>query len=178
MVFQDTSKLCVLSLCLLFFGCRETAIDLSKDIYTGKAALERIRELSINGSLPHSCRNGFMFDGGSFDGRNVYWCFDCETNEECWEALECLTAVSRSEFRAFEPSRFAIVMKGPEYYSPKLRNVFWELDKVQNGWTYERARGNQHLAFYALDLDRHRVYGHLASGGFPTEATRLSSDER
>jgi hypothetical protein len=88
----------------------------------------------------------------------------------------------RSKFTDWKQSQFAVVMKGPGYYSPKWATPLWDVRTIRHGAVCEEVewykdqdgsegkdtpRSASRLHFYAIDFDRRRVYYHYESGGFP-----------
>lgn len=141
----------------------------------GDAARRGIRQRYGEYSLPPSAKNVYFFDGGNFNGSIEYVAFDCATLEECWQSLETLSDRDRSQFAAWRPSSYAVVMRGPGFYSPDWSTPHWRLNALQNGASYESVDGAHRLKFYAIDFDRRRVYCHFESGGFPQDRMPLRS---
>jgi hypothetical protein len=65
-------------------------------------------------------------------------------------------------------------MEGPGFYSRKLspsnqlRSSPWGVPAIKNGLVFEQTRDNTYMAYFAIDLDRNRVYLYEAVGGFPS----------
>jgi hypothetical protein len=127
------------------------------------------------GALPASAKNLWLFDGGSFSGCITYLVFDCGNREDCLRSVECLGRLRREDLKPWIPSRYAVVMGGLDFYS--TRAIFWkkllinpwDVRQIRNGLVYEHVTGiDRSMVYYAIDLDRNRVFYHYESGGFPT----------
>ena len=134
----------------------------------------RLRE--DGGGLPASAKNFWLFDGGSFNGSIIYWVFDCDNREDCLKAVEFLASLRPDDLKPWEPSRYAVVMGGLDFYSTHgipwkmLRSNPWNVRGIRNGLVYERVKGDHRsMVYYAIDSDRDRVYYHYESGGFPPD---------
>ncbi len=148
---------------------------LTEDVFTGEAARDRILSPGSPGeadpsSLPASSTEFYLFDGGTFNGTIKYWSFRCGTVEDCWAALTILLAPPQSEFQPWQPSQYAVVMKGPAFYWPELATDHWDIESVENGAMWEKVDGDRRMEFYAVDFDTNRIYYHKEGGGFPTDA--------
>jgi hypothetical protein len=68
-------------------------------------------------------------------------------------------------------------MEGPAFYSrtedsgKKIsQNAPWDVRGITNGLVYERVDSqHQDMDYAAIDLDRHRIFYHDESGGFPPD---------
>jgi hypothetical protein len=153
-------------------------------VRTGKDAKLRILDLAQraarpgvgNPQMPASANNFWLYDGGNFNGSITYWTFDCANREECLKAVESLGSLRPKDLKSWKPSGYAVVMKGPAFYSrddapnKKLRSNPWDVRGIKNGLVYEGVRGDHDsMTYFAIDLDRNRVYHHYESGGFSPE---------
>jgi hypothetical protein len=126
--------------------------------------------------VPASAGNFWLYEDGFVSGGCVYWTLTCRSPEECVKVVERLGGIRRSDLASWRPSRYAVVMVGPLFYSrnvepnKKLRANPWDLRAIKNGLLYENSAGDSRLSFYAIDLDRCRVYHAKETGGFPTDA--------
>ncbi len=71
-------------------------------------------------------------------------------------------------------------MQGPAFFSTdsepstRLRAIPWDVRGIKNGLVYEKVRGDDLLIYYAIDLDRSRVYHVMESGGLPDDEDQLT----
>jgi len=69
-------------------------------------------------------------------------------------------------------------MEGPAFYSrdvepsKKLRGNLWDVRGIKNGLVYELVIRDRDLYYYAIDLDRNRVYHLFQFGCFRGEEYR------
>lgn len=165
-------------LALSMSSCGLDDYDHASDCFFGEPAKERImREANRNRldsvDLPASARNFYILDGGNFSGSIIYASFDCGSPEDCWSAVASLDGPEASKFQPWTASRYAVVMEGPGYYNEVHRAEPWDVRGIENGFVYEEVQGDgrdsdhQRMSYYAIDLDRNRVYYHRESGGFP-----------
>ncbi len=161
------TNISVLFFCLAIPACSPT-VDFSKptELATGENATKRI--VGVKKRLPGSARNLFYCSGGSFNGGITYWCFECGSLEDCWQALNTISKVKRDDFLPWRRPRFAVVMDGPQIYWKNIGPVPWRLGTTSNGAYYEEFDGER-LKYFAIDFDSLRVYGHFESGGFPQQ---------
>jgi hypothetical protein len=157
------------SLLALVGSC--SVYDAQQDTFSGEKARDRIARRTAKGrSLPDSARNFYIFDGGTFSGSITYLSFDCGTIEDCWAAVRSLDGPEKSEFVAWHPSKYAVVMNGPGFYWREIATDHWDVRTIRNGFVHEYVRGgNEWMEFWAIDSDTRRVYYHHESGGFPTK---------
>ena len=179
-LLERSNVLALLAVLTMFTGCsRDDA--LSTKIVTGDAARAEIvrraqRQNSPEFSLPDSAANFYLYDAGNFNGLITYWSLECTTVDDCWLALGQLGGPDPSAFDNWRPSELAVVMEGPGYYSPDEKTDLWDVRSIERGKIYEHVRGRRQsgnadvLEFYAIDLDRRRIFYHGESGGFPTTA--------
>ena len=152
---------------LLLLGC-QSDYDPLKEVYTGQAACNRIIAISAanRSALPPSATNFYLFDGGTFAGCITYWSFDCSSSADCWAAIRGLRGPEKSKFQDWKPSRFSVVMQGPGFYFRQLATPLWDVNGIKHGAVYEYVKEHDGwLEYYAVDLDKLRVYYHHESGG-------------
>ncbi|MBS0265434.1 MAG: hypothetical protein JSS02_26105 [Planctomycetes bacterium] len=179
--YQKPGKTAVVcAWCLLVvvpLGCGSRAsddYDVLNDVKTGDEALARIVPRSDSPgrdanavAFAESVSNVYYCDGGTFNGMYLYWSFDCANLDDCWDAIQRAGGPDQSTFTDWKLSQYAVVMLGPEFYSPKLATALWDVRLIQRGVAYEKVEGgNRRLIFYAIDFDKLRVYHHYESGGF------------
>ncbi len=122
--------------------------------------------------LPASASNFWVYEDGSFSGSRTYWTFNCGSDEECLKAVESLGGLRRSDLSPWQPSRYAVIMHGPAFYSTnaapskKLRANPWDVRGITNGLFYQKVIRDDGLLYYAIDFDRSRVYHLREFGGF------------
>ncbi len=165
--------------------------DPNKDVITGleaKAKILRWEGTSMvagrqGSKLPASADDFWLYDGGNFNGTTTYCTFQCGDRADCLKAVEYLGGVREKDLKPWKPSRYAVVMEGPDFYSrtlapsEKLRSHPWDARGIKNGLVYEDVRGDHDdLVYCAIDLDRNRVYYVKESGGFPPDEYRPNGD--
>jgi len=170
-------RLCIIAIVTVLGSSSTGCISPSNptdDEFTGTAARDRILQLTHKtaSALPVSAKKFYAYDGGSFNGSMTYWAFDCDSRQDCLSALENLTGIQESELTHWVPSQYAVVMQGPSYYATELSSTDWKVASITKGLVYERVEGDRQMYYYAVDLDRNRVYFHRESGGFPTDRYR------
>lgn len=145
--------------------------DASSNILTGEEALVALAESSRfdDQEFVEKLSSVWMYDGGSFNGSIYYVSFECETAEDCWQALSAFGAPERAEFKEGIQTRFAVNWNGPSYYHQELTHPQWNLQKVESGMSFERATGDRSMEFWAVDFEKNRVFYHYESGGFPID---------
>ncbi len=179
-----------MALLLLVAGCipyePERDADPNGLVSTGEAAKRQIlvwarrntRPGEADRDLPASATDFWVYEGGSFNGSIEYSVFQCGNREDCLKAVEILGGARVGDPKPWESSRYAVVMEGPEYYwkdywkerpaSKRFRSNPWEVRAIKNGLVYEAVFGDhERMEYFAIDLDRNRVYFHHESGGFP-----------
>lgn len=163
----------LVSLFFYIIGTVLSGFDLnSGDMVFGEGARVKILERSHQDlkTIPGSALNFCYFEGGNFSGSIDYWAFDCTSAEDCFRALEALTGVSKSQMAPWKPSKYAVVMLGPGFYSDQWTTDLWDVRRIVNGVFLEDVHSNgSSMDYYAIDLDRLRVFFHHESGGFPTD---------
>lgn len=180
-------------------GCGlDNSYDPNQYVYTGRDARQHIvRQAKTAASLrvnadgfPASARNFWMFDGGSFNGSIRYWMFDCDNLEDCLKAIRYLGDIKAEELKPWEPSRYAVVMEGLDFYSrnhrwKKLIANPWDVRGIKNGVVYERTSERssesnryQRMVYFAIDFEKYRIYHHYESGGFPPDQYRPSGPKK
>jgi hypothetical protein len=158
--------------------------DPNENVTTGREAKATILQwagslmvAANDGSrLPATADDFWLYDGGNFGGTITYCTFRCSDRADCLKAVEYLGGVREQDLKPWIPSRYAVVMEGPAFYSrtraptEKLRSNPWDVRGIKNGLVYEHVRGDQDSMVYcAIDLDRNRVYYVHESGGFPDD---------
>jgi hypothetical protein len=89
--------------------------------------------------MPASASNFWLYEGESRYGWRIYWIIDCGGRGECLEAVESLGGLRRNDLSRWQPSRYAVIMEGPAFYSSyvepsrKLRAYPWDLRGIKNG---------------------------------------------
>jgi hypothetical protein len=133
--------------------------------------------------LPASASDLWLYHDGGFGGSISYCTFRCGDRADCEAAVEYLVGAHAKDLQRWKPSRYAVVMEGPEFYSrtlrpkEKLRSNPWNLREIRNGLVYEYMRGDHDSLIYcAVDLDTDRVYFVDLSGGFPGAEYRPADD--
>jgi hypothetical protein len=154
-------------------------IDPNCDVTTGEAARLNIWRGEGSEVLPASANNFWYYRSGTFNGSIVYWVFDCGSKLDCLQAVESLHGPKAAESKPWEPSRYAVVMGGVDFYARScrwdktLRDNRWNVRDIQNGIVYEEVIGDHRsMVYYAIDFKRNRVYHHFESGGFPPDEYR------
>ncbi len=151
---------------VVLIGCTDPIIDVSPipRAYTGEDARTR-----IPANLPDSSSDFYVFDAGNFGGSIFYASFSCASLEDSWAAVAALGAPSEDEFEKAIRSEYAVNIEGPGFYWPEQDTDSWRFDTGVEGYSYESARGDRRMEFWAIDVDAKRVYYHSESGGFPTD---------
>ncbi len=157
---------CVLLIVWAFAGCRGefAEYDPNDSAFTGTEARDRIGE-----TLPQSSTDFYLFDGGTFNGSIKYFAFTCATVDDCWKAVAALGGPNRNEFTPSIRSDYAVNTHGPAFYSPEMQTPLWEISVDAEGFSWEIAREDRRMEFWAIDVEAKRVFYHLESGGFPTD---------
>ena len=99
--------------------------DPNDNVHTGEDARLRILDLAQRTArrgadkpeLPASASNFWLYEDGSFSGSGAYWMFHCGSREECLKAVESLGGLRRNDLSPWQPSRYAVIMHGPAFYS-------------------------------------------------------------
>jgi hypothetical protein len=153
--------------------------DPNRGVTTGEPARFNIWRGKGSEVLPASASNFWYYDGGTFNGSIVYWVFECGSKEDCLKAVERLGGPKAPEFKPWEPSRYAVVMEGVDFYtrscrwSKALRDNRWNVRDIQDGVVHEEVIGDHRsMVYYAIDFRHNRVYYHYESGGFPADKYR------
>jgi hypothetical protein len=159
-------------------------LDPNRDVSTGEAArldiIQRAVGFAWRGKesevLPASANNFWYYRNGTFNGSIVYWVFECGSKQDCLKAVERLDGPKPAAFKPWEPSRYAVVMEGVDFYARScrwdktLRDNPWNVRDIQDGVVYEEVIGDHRsMVYYAVDFKRNRVYHHFESGGFPAD---------
>jgi hypothetical protein len=145
--------------------------DLNDCVHTGEDAKRRIlasaereaRPGADRPGLPESASNFWLYEVGWLSKTRTYWMFDCGSREECLRAVESLGGLRQKELSPWQPSRYAVIMDGPAFYSRnveptrKLRANPWDVRGIKNGLAHELVT-DRDLYYYAIDLDRCRVF--------------------
>ncbi len=149
-------------------GCGIEDSNPEDSSYTGEEAKSHL-SLCDPEQLPASMTDLWVYDGGSFGGMMYYVSFQCETLEDCWAAVREFRAPDETEFANRIHTKFAVNQHGPSFYFKNLQHPHWDVSQIKNGVSYETNRSDEHMDFWAIDLDRLRVYFHHESGGFPDD---------
>lgn len=107
----------------------------------------------------------FVWDGGTFNGSNLYWSFQCASVEDCWTCVLSGGQFHKSKFTPFERLDER-VLKGPQQYDDRLRAEDWRLDGITHGAHFIWRREDRDLRYIAIDFDTATVYGTDQSGGY------------
>jgi hypothetical protein len=156
--------------------------DANTEVRTGEEARQKFlkrarrtaRQETESGILPASANNFWFYEDGGFNRSLEFGVLDCGSRDDCLRAVKFLAGVGPAELRPWEPSRYAVVMEGPGFYSRKLspsnqlRGSPWGVPAIKNGLVFEQTRDNTYMAYFAIDLDRNRIYLYEAVGGFPS----------
>ncbi len=155
--------------CYLFahFTFRGLDYDPREDEHLGREALEHIH--FNDHDLPESAYDFWVFDGGSFSGSIYYVSFRCNSLGDCWDALAAFGAPDKSRFNDSVTTEYAVNQHGPSYYWRGMSSDRWNVATIQNGKSYETARDDRVMDFWAVDCDTLTVYYHHESGGFSTD---------
>ena len=161
---------------MLAFGGCYSEYDPTERLYTGDQTKKRLADDGAQWVNAAGLDNWYLYAGGSFGGTIRYLSFDCETEQGCWSAIEARGGPSRAHFEPWKPSEFSRVMRGPGFYHSQLASNLWDVRGITNGLVYEQVRDlhRRHdradsMTYYAIDLDRLRVYHLRESGGFRVE---------
>ena len=144
------------------------AFDPNEITYTGKDARPHL-SLCDRDQLPASISDLWVFENGTFGGMIYYVSFRCETVEDCWRAVRAFGAPEKSEFAKGIQSNFAVNRHGPSFYFRDFQHPQWDISKIRKSVFYEWNRDDRVMDFWAIDLQRLRVYFHHESGGFPDD---------
>ncbi len=136
--------------------------------YTGEEAKPHL-SLCDRDQLPASMTDLWVYDGGTFNGMIYYVSFKCDTLEDCWMAIRAFGAPEKSKFTKGIQTRFAVNQHGPSFYVKDFQHPQWDISNLKNGVFHEWNRDDHVMDFWAIDLDRLRVYFHHESGGFPDD---------
>ena len=136
--------------------------------YTGEKAKSHLL-LCDGDQLPASISDLWVYDGGTFNGMIYYVSFKCETLEDCWMAVHAFGAPEKTEFTNGVVTKYAVIRHGPSFYSKGFQHPQWDIPDIENGVCHERNQGDRNMDFWAIDLDRLRMYFHHESGGFPDD---------
>jgi hypothetical protein len=172
------------------FGLEMDEYDPNTNVHTGEQAREKFLKWAQRtvpygtspGALPDSATNFWFYESGGFNRSLEFGVLDCGNREDCLRAVECLGAIRRDELTPWEPSPRAVVMEGPGFYSrdaapnKKLRGNPWYVPAIKNGLLCERNPHDRYLAYFAIDLDRNRVYCYEGHGGYPSAEYRPASE--
>lgn len=135
--------------------------DFAPDVHVGEEAKARILKRwtdLADSDFADAAKNWYFCEGGSFNGSIVYYMIEFASGDACLDAFERLSGKSHDELSPWKPSKFAVVMDGPNFYWPELANVPWDLWSVTRGFAFESMRGeHQSLDYYAVDLDKNRL---------------------
>lgn len=151
-------------------------VGLEHRIYFGdqaKREFYRSRELPLLDEhhwmmLAKDC---YLFDGGSFSGTIKYWSCTLPTKEKCFEAMRDASnwTPTAEQLKPWGHSDYRVVMDGPGFYHPSYNTELWNVNSIKTGIFYEEADRDRWMSFWAIDLDRNRLYYHYESGGFPAD---------
>lgn len=162
----------------------EPEFDPNENVRTGEDARALILEWARGesrpgepgGRIPESASDFWSYEGGNFGGSIIYWTFQCGDREDCLKAVERLGGLRPEELEPWGPSRYAVVMEGPDFYArpettgKALLKHPWDVRGIEHGLKYERVQGDHRsMVYWAIDLDRNRLYYHYESGGFPAD---------
>lgn len=150
--------------------------SLLKDVRVGEAAaVEILKGPHFRGDgghnfAPEDLQNAYSWDGGSVFGSIRYQSFECRDRESCLLAYEQWSGLSRQSLLPWKPSEYAVIMEGPAFYHEDRRTNLWSVSTIRNGLMYEQVTGgDRRMDYFAIDLDKNRVFHHYESGGFPTD---------
>jgi hypothetical protein len=146
--------------------------DPNEQVHTGEDARAKI----LPSGVPASANNFWLYEDGTFNGSITYWVFRCGSREDCLKAVKYLGRVSSAELKPWQPSRYAVVMEGPDFYSrfsrstKRIRDNPWDVRTIEHGLVYEDVvKDCRWMVYFAVDLDRNLVYYHRETGGFPRD---------
>ena len=120
--------------------------------------------------IPASASSFWFYEDSWLSKSSTFWVFDCGSREDCLAAVERLGGleIQRDKLSPWQPSRYAVIMEGPASKrvepNKKLRGSPWDVRGIRNGLVYELVIRDRDLYYYAIDLDRNRVY-HLSEIG-------------
>ena len=158
----------IIMLAIFHTGCGDAEYKPQDDEYSGSAAVAQF-SLCDRDNLPTSITDSWVFDGGSFGGMIYYVSFECDSVDDCWKALTAFGAPEKSKFEKGRDTHYAANKYGPNFYWPEFKNPKWNVATISDGMFYETARDDRDMDFWAIDLERNRVYFHHESGGFPDD---------
>jgi hypothetical protein len=128
--------------------------------------------------ITYVARNYWLYDSG-YSNRSIaywYWVLECRNQEDALKLLAYLGNLRERDLRRWKPSQYAVVMEGPAFYEKKLSrgNTLgdnpWDLARIQDGLVYEKVDGNcRRICYFAVDMDRYRVYHYYATQPFPPD---------
>lgn len=168
---QKLRQVLICALCISIFmpGCGGVAdYKPEDDIYTGKDAKEHLWHCQKD-KLPDQLSDLWVFDGGSFGGSIYYVTFRCESIEDCWQAIAAFGAPGEALFVSGIQTQYAVNQHGPSFYWQHLLHPEWQLNNITNAVSYETMLDRDRMEFWAVDLDKMRVFYHRESGGFPDD---------
>lgn len=126
--------------------------------------------------FPTSAKSFWCYDGGNVFGSIFYGTFECDNREDCLKAVEVLMGHPPDEMKPWVPSKYAVAMEGPGFYSTTAKNSPWNVREIKNGLVSEYVQEpHERMEYYAIDFDRNRVYYHYDSGGFPADGYPASA---
>ena len=143
--------------------------SLTAEVHVGEEAKTLILQRAdlTKAEFVNVAKEYYLCESGNFNGTIVYYVIDFDKSTDCVSAFEQLSGMDHGSLTPWRPSEFAVVMDGPRFYWDNLGNAPWDLWSVTRGLVYENMRGeHQRLDYYALDLDKNRLYCYLESGGF------------
>ena len=113
----------------------------------------------------------YLWDGGTFNGTIKYWACTLPSKEKCLEAMRDSDSdpPAIEEMKPWGHSDYLVVMNGPGFYNAHYKTELWDVTTIQRGVYFERAETDRWMTFWAIDLDRNRLYYHRESGGFPAD---------
>ena len=74
-------------------------------------------------------------------------------------------------------SVYLVVTDGPAHYRSHYNTDLWDVNTIERGIFIEEAQEGRRFSFWAIDLDRNRLYYHYESGGFSAPISSRSQDE-
>lgn len=60
-------------------------------------------------------------------------------------------------------------MTGPGHDAAQFKTDLWDVSTIKHGIFFEEAQEDRNMSFWAIDLDRNRLYYHSEVGGFPAD---------
>jgi hypothetical protein len=139
----------------------------------GRAAREKLIERGPWAALD-GCDGFYLLDVDGIGGSVQYFAMDYESEEQCWAILEAMQFVDRDDFSSWSPPKYAVIMDGPGHFGPEYATGLWDVANIGRGLAKEANIRDEHLEYFAIDLDRKRLYAALWFGGFPSEETSAS----